>query len=190
MQSTYVQLTTFDGQDFSEVPLIAGEYEGCTFQNCNFMGGDITDFRFIDCYFEGCNLSLVKSNKTVFLNAKFKDCKILGFRFDTCLKFGLSFSFDSCQLNHSSFYKTNIKKTTFENSQLQEVDFTECDLTGSVFDKCDLAKSVFNNTNLEKVDFCTSYNYSLDPESNRIRKAKFSLYGLPGLLGRYDIDIE
>jgi hypothetical protein len=30
----------------------------------------------------------------------------------------------------------------------------------------------------------------IDPVSNRISKAKFSLSGLPGLLGRYDIDIE
>jgi uncharacterized protein YjbI with pentapeptide repeats len=65
-----------------------------------------------------------------------------------------------------------------------------CDLTNSTFDTCDLARATFGNTILEKTTFCTSYNYSIDPESNRIRKAKFSLAGVAGLLGKYDIEIE
>jgi uncharacterized protein YjbI with pentapeptide repeats len=93
-------------------------------------------------------------------------------------------------LNHSSFYKTKIKKTLFQNSQLQETDFTECDLTNSVFDKCDLMNATFDNTILEKADLRTSYNFSIDPERNNIKKAKFTLQGVPGLLNKYDIDIQ
>lgn len=115
---------------------------------------------------------------------------MLGLRFDTCVEFGLSFSFDGCQLNHSSFYKTKIKKTVFINSQLQEIDFTEADLTGSLFDRCNLERATFDQTLLEKSDLRSSYNYSIDPEINRINKAKFSILGLSGLLEKYDIDIE
>ncbi|MDR3250221.1 MAG: pentapeptide repeat-containing protein [Tannerella sp.] len=115
---------------------------------------------------------------------------MLGLRFDTCLEFGLSFSFDNCQLNHSSFYKTKIKKTILKNSQLQETDFAECDLTSAMFDNCDLTRAVFDHTNIEKADFRTSYNYSIDPEINRIKKAKFSILGVSGLLDKYDIDID
>jgi hypothetical protein len=43
---------------------------------------------------------------------------------------------------------------------------------------------------LEKVDFRTAVNYAFDPNSNKIKKAKFSLMGLAGLLSKYDIDIE
>jgi len=35
---------------------------------------------------------------------------MLGLRFDMCNAFGLSFSFEGCQLNHSSFYKTQLKR--------------------------------------------------------------------------------
>ena len=115
---------------------------------------------------------------------------MLGLRFDTCNEFGLSFSFDNCQLNHSTFYKTKIKKTVFKNSQLQETDFGETDLTNAVFDNCNLSQAIFENTILEKTDFRTSYNYSIDPEINRIKKAMFSIAGLSGLLNKYDIDIE
>jgi uncharacterized protein YjbI with pentapeptide repeats len=115
---------------------------------------------------------------------------MLGLRFDTCNDFGLSFSFDSCQLNHSSFFKTKIKKTVFKNSQLQETDFAEADLTSAMFDNCNLERANFDQTILEKSDFRTSYNYSIDPERNRVKKAKFSILGIAGLLDKYDIDID
>ena len=115
---------------------------------------------------------------------------MLGLHFDDSSGFGLSFSFESCALDHSSFYKTKIKNTSFINVHLHEVDFAECDLTNSMFNNCDLTGASFDNTNLEKADFRTSYNYSLDPEINRIRKAKFSLQGVTGLLGKYDIEIS
>jgi hypothetical protein len=44
--------------------------------------------------------------------------------------------------------------------------------------------------NLKKADLRTAYNYHIDPESNKLKKAKFSLQGLPGLLDKYGIDIE
>jgi uncharacterized protein YjbI with pentapeptide repeats len=70
------------------------------------------------------------------------------------------------------------------------VDFTECDLSGSIFDNCDLTRARFERTVLEKVDFRTSYNYSIDPELNRIKNAKFSIVGIIGLLDKYDIEVE
>ncbi len=115
---------------------------------------------------------------------------MLGLHFDDCNDFGLSFSFESCQLNHASFYKTKIKKSVFKNSHLTETDFTDCDLTSAVFDNCDLTGAIFENTYLEKADFSTSKNYTIDPEINRIKKARFSVFGLAGLLTKYDIIIE
>jgi len=79
---------------------------------------------------------------------------------------------------------------TFRNSNLLEVDFSECDLTGSVFDKCDFIRAAFENSIIEKADFRTSFNYSINPEKNRIKKAIFSLTGITGLLDKYDIEID
>jgi len=115
---------------------------------------------------------------------------MLGLHFENCSEFGLLVGFENCNLNHSSFYKTKLKKTSFKNTQLNEVDFVECDLTNSDFDSCDLLKAAFENTILEKADFRTSYNYSIDPEVNKIKKAKFSLPGAVGLLDKYDISID
>ena len=52
-----------------------------------------------------------------------------------------------------------------------------------------LQRTSFNRTNLEKADLSSATNFAIDPENTRIKNAKFSLDGLPGLLGRYQIKI-
>ena len=176
---------------FEKIETLAkGEYECCTFVECDFSKQDFSDFVFIDCSFRECNLSLVNIHKSVIRDVEFSGCKMMGLRFEQCNEFGLSFTFTGCQLNHSSFYKLKIKNTVFNNSQLQEVDFTEADLSGCTFNQCDFLSATFYQTILEKSDFRNSFNYSLDPELNRIKKARFSTSGISGLLDKYDIQIE
>jgi uncharacterized protein YjbI with pentapeptide repeats len=133
---------------------------------------------------------MVKLTKTALRDIKFYDCKLVGLQFQQCNDFLFSVAFENCVLNLASFYKLKIKKTTFKNSSLQEVDFTETDLTQSLIDTCDLSRALFENTILEKVDFRTSFNYAIDPEKNKIKKAKFSLNSVIGLLDKYDIEIS
>ncbi|WP_419802798.1 hypothetical protein [Mucilaginibacter sp.] len=40
-----------------------------------------------------------------------------------------------------------------------------------------------------EADFSSAYNFSIDPENNRIKKAKFSVAGLPGLLEKFGLKI-
>jgi uncharacterized protein YjbI with pentapeptide repeats len=83
-----------------------------------------------------------------------------------------------------------LKGISFHNCSLLEVDFSEADLTSAFFDECDLLGAVFDNTILEKADLSKAYNYSIQPERNRIKKAKFSQSGLSGLLQHWGIDIK
>jgi uncharacterized protein YjbI with pentapeptide repeats len=83
-----------------------------------------------------------------------------------------------------------MKATSFKNCQLQEVDFVETDLTAAVFSECDLLRAIFDYSILEKADFRTATNYSIHPDQNRIKKAKFSLPGAVGLLDHLDIDLH
>jgi uncharacterized protein YjbI with pentapeptide repeats len=73
---------------------------------------------------------------------------------------------------------------------MQEVDFSDADLTQAIFDTFDLLNASFDQTNLEKVDFRTAYNYRIDPERNRLKKAIFSSNGVIGLLDKYDLIIS
>lgn len=176
--------------DFKAQPLSKGEYEYCTFTGCDFSGTDMGNCRFIECTFSGCNLSMVKLTDTALRDVAFKDCKMLGLRFDTCNKFALAFTLENCTLNHSSFYKLKMIKAVIRNCQMHDMDLTECDLTSAVLDKCDLQQAIFDGTILEKADMRTAYNYSIDPERNKIKKAKFSLSGIAGLLDKYGITID
>ena len=185
-----IENKVFERVDYKENYLGAGEYENCTFINCVFYNSDLSDISFNGCEFDSCDFSLAKTKNTVLDNVKFVNCKLLGLHFDECSDFVLSVDFENCLLEFSTFYRRKLKKTRFKNCKLREADFTEADLSNSTFDNCDLQRTVFSKTNLEKADFYSSFSYSIDPENNRIKKAKFSRSGILGLLDKYDIQID
>ena len=180
----------FERIDYTTVMLPKGEYENCIFKNCNFYNADLSGFIFRECKFDGCDFSLARVRNTTLNDISFLNCKLLGIQFQECNSFLFSVKFGNCVLKMSVFYKLKLKKYTFSNCNLQEADFTDANLSGSIFENCDLQRTVFYNTNLEKADFITSYNYSFDPERNRIKKARFSRLGVTGLLDKYNIEIE
>jgi len=73
----------------------------------------------------------------------------------------------------------------FSDSDLSNVSFTECE-----FQDCDFKAAIFERTIVEKTDFRTSYNYAIDPENNKIKKAKFSMPEVLGLLSKYNIEVK
>ena len=190
MSETYFEDKTFEGMDFTDGGLSGGEYENCTFNNCRFVNGDLSGITFSECKFINCDLSMAKIVNTALREITFKGCKLLGLHFDDCNGFLFSVKFQGCQLHLASFYQRSLKGTLLEDCNLQEVDFAEADLTGVIFSNCDLSGAIFQNTTMEKADFRTAYNYSIDPERNRIKKAKFSRMGLVGLLDKYGLIIE
>ena len=190
MSENYFEDEQFDSVDFTARLFVKGEYENCRFINCNFSNVDLSKAQFIQCEFTGCNISMTKITGTTLNTVKFKESKIIGINFETCNDFLFSVEFDNCIMNFSSFYKRVMKKTLFKDCTLHEVDFTDTDLSGSSFIKCDFHKAKFENTNLEKSDLRSSFNYALDPDLNKIKKAKFSIEGAVGLLAKYDISIE
>jgi fluoroquinolone resistance protein len=198
MNQVFIEEKTFDKIDFTQNLLNKGEYEYCTFLNCDLSYTDLSEFKFLECEFSGCNISLAKLTQTALKDIKFQNCKMLGLNFGDCNEFGFAVSFDTCILDRASFVdptsalkkRVKLKQTVFKNSQLYEVDFTECDLSSAVFDNCDLIGAIFKDTILEKADLRTAINYSIDPELNRIKKAKFSRSGIAGLLDKYDIEID
>lgn len=113
----------------------------------------------------------------------------MGLDFTRCNKFMFSFSFSDCILDYSTFFGTKLKKTSFKNCNLKDVDFSQVDLSAAVFENCDLHGACFSNSILEKTDFRTATNFAIDPEGNKIKKAKFSESNLAGLLVKYDLDI-
>ena len=190
MNDNFIENRTFKGKDYTLNGFPKGEYDNCTFINCNFSNLHLSNNEFVECNFEVCNFSNSNIKNTSFKEVIFSTCKLVGLNFSECNPFLLAFSFKNCQLNLASFYQLKLKNTKFINCNLQEADFAEADVSNSTLDNCDLKRAIFENTNLEKVDLKTSYNYSINPETNNIKNAKFSLNGIAGLLEKYNISIE
>jgi uncharacterized protein YjbI with pentapeptide repeats len=190
MNKVYKDDKEFTGINFFLEGINIKEYENCIFENCIFSKTDLTDINFIECEFKNCDFSLAKVTNTAFIDVEFKGSKLLGVHFEDCNKFVISADFEGCKLNLSSFYKLNLRNIKFKDSNLQEVDFTGANLTGILFDNCNLLRAIFVSSILEKADFRTAYNYSINPESNRLSKAKFSMSGILGLLDKYNIEVE
>lgn len=189
MERADVAYERFDTVDFTIAALAWGDYENCTFINCNFSSSSLYNINFGDCTFIDCNLSMVNLANAILRDIQFKGCKLLGVHFDHCKPLSLKTGFDNCILNLAVFYKLSLKQTTFSHCSIHEADFTESDLSQAVFDHCDLQGAVFDHSILEKADLSTAFNYSIDPGKNNIRKARFSLHGLAGLLDQHQIEI-
>lgn len=169
----------FDKEDF-RVRTAARSYEDCLFTGCLFSSADLRDCEFTDCRFERCDLSMALLENTSMRTVRFHECKLLGTSFENCNQILFSPDFERCLLDYASFRRAKLRKRLFCGCSLRQADFSAADLSGAVFADCDLDGATFDRTVLEKTDFSTARNYSIDPETNRIRRARFSIGGLPG----------
>lgn len=182
----------YQDENFTKITAdqLAKEYDNCTFTDCDLADADLSGITFMDCEFTNSNLSNTRLAETGLKGVRFRNCKLMGMLFIDCSAFLFSVDFADCVLNFSSFYNLKLKKTRFANCNLQEVDFTAADLTEAVMDNCNLAGAKFEQTILEKADLRTAHNYIIDPEQNRIKRAKFSIDGVSGLLEKYQIQLS
>lgn len=166
------------------------EFERCTFVNCDFSNNLFYNCTFTDCTFTTCNLTGAKLLDSKLDKATFVDCKLLGVDFSETNDFLFSVKFEGCILDFCSFSTKKLRNTPFMNCSITDADFTDADLTNALFQNTDLMNSVFSNTNLNRADLRTAENFAINPEHNSIKKAKFSLQTITGLLHQYDIIIE
>ena len=179
----------FDTIDYAGKTTGGQEFNQCTFKKCDLSNSGFLKNKFLDCTFDNCNLSMMKFGGSTLSNVVFKNCKILGVNFSECQDFLFSVTFNGCILDYASFQRKKMLKTSFMRCSLKEVTFSEAVMPGSSFNECNLMDAVFNRTDLSSVDFTTAYNYIIDPEINTMKKAKFALHGVHGLLTKYQIEI-
>ena len=73
-----------------------------------------------------------------------------------------------------------MRENHFTNTTLSGADFSDVELSGTLFHNCDLSKA----------NFSTATRYDINPLTNQIKKARFSLPEAVGLLRGFDITIE
>src|ERR1035437_57555 len=180
----------FEKVNFANKELKNATFEKCTFTNCDFANSNLSSNTFNECCFDGCNMGMAKLNKTKLTHIRFVNCKLIGINFYECTDFLFSANFDNCLLDYTSFAGKKMPKVKFINSSLKEANFSNSDLSESIFENCNLEGTIFNKSILNKADLTTAFNFSIDPEFNKIKKTKFSRSTIHGLLSKYDIVIE
>lgn len=178
-------------QVFDQLDTVANqEFEKCTFKKLDLSGVAITNANFINCRFEDCTLTRADLKNTKLYDVSFYKCKLAHVDFGQCNAFGFHVNFQECLLDYTVFLNRKLKKAQFIDCSMREAHFIRCELIGSVFKQCDLELARFEDNNLMQVDFTSSYNLELDPDDNKVKKARFSLHNLPGLLVKYDLIIN
>lgn len=182
-------LQKIKSENFSKKSLEGHFYNSCSFSNCDFTESILRNAQFCSCIFEDCNFSLVKLEGCRLQDVQFIGCKIVGADFYKCEKTFFSPTFKKCMLHYCNFSDLNMKKISFNGSKLKECHFTNTNLHSVNFSETDLSGTLFHNCDLTLADFSTAENYDIDPQTNKIRKAKFSLPEAIGLLRGFDISI-
>ena len=190
MSSDYILDEKFEDTFFLEADIKYKEYENCTFHNCDFTDCTFQTVSFIDCNFFDCNFNDTKINYVSLRGVQFTGCNFTNVNFAMTDQVIYEFHFKDCQLDYAKFYALKLKKMQFINCSMVSVDFMGSDLTEAVFDNCNLRRAVFIDTIAYKTDFSTSYDYTIDPEKNKLKKAVFSTDGLKGLLEKYNLVIK
>ncbi len=187
--SSTVEGEVVKSSDFSKKSLEGRLFTSCTFQSCNFSETLLRGAQFASCRFVGCNLSLVKLQGCRFQEAEFIDCKIVGAEFAKCEKTFFSASFKNCLIHYCNFSDLSMKNATFTGSRVKECHFTNTVLSGADFSGVDLSGTIFHHSDLCKADFSTATQYVIDPQTNKIKKASFSLPEALGLLQGFGVTI-
>lgn len=176
-------------ENFSKKSLEGQTFQACSFISCDFTESILRNTKFCACVFTNCNLSLPKLDNCRFQDVQFIDCKIVGAEFFKCEKTFFSPSFKKCFLHYCNFSDLKMKNISLKESRVHEAHFNNTILNGANFSDSDLLGTIFHNCDLSKADFSTASRYSIDPQTNKIKKAIFSLPEAVGLLQGFDIII-
>jgi len=189
VSTDYYESVTFTADKPDFVHLDEIEFYECEFNGISFFKGQITNCRFENCKFTNCDLSLANINCSQFIEVEFNNCKLAGLDWRTAMK-PFTIKFNESKLNDSIFFGLDLRGAEFINSEVRHCDFERCNMAKVSFLQSDLLNSKFSSTNLTQADFTLATNYSVDPETNKIKKAKFNQPEVLALLDGFDIIIE
>lgn len=168
-------------------------YSECVFDNCQFTDMALMDVVFSNCLFDNCAFRNVDMAGLRMQNTTLRGSACIGVDWSEVRRTGRLFplfrEIRGCTLKFNSFFKMKIPKMSIADSSFLDCAFMECDLSASVFRNVDFRETTFQDCDLSKADFSEARNYRINTTSNRVRKAKFSLPEVVGLLDNLDIMI-
>ena len=189
MMPTHLEEQRVKSIDFTGKDLSSSSFVNCIFENCNFTSSIWNNAIFSNCSFNTCNLSLLKLENCRLQHILFTDCKIVGAEFYKCEKRFFFINSKNCLILYSNFSDLNMKRASFQQSKIKESFFTATCLSEADFTHTDLQGTIFHQSDLSKADFRNAINYIIDPQTNKVKKGKFSFPEVTGLLHGFEIEI-
>lgn len=180
---------TFEGVELREATVADRVFENCVFSRGHLNGSNFRRCRFVDCVFEECDLSNWQLAGAEFRAVTFKNCKMVGINWAHAHSL-VHVDWNACVLSYGNFVGLDLRKSSMQKCVAREADFADANLTEMDLRGTDFGAARFANTNLTKADLRQAMNYSIRADSNKIKKAKFSLPEATLLLYGLDIVLE
>ncbi|MEQ8155382.1 MAG: pentapeptide repeat-containing protein [Clostridiaceae bacterium] len=170
------------------------KYIDCEFYNCDFIDVEVDNCLFKDCKFYNCTMNNVTFKYTSMKNAILDNSAFIGINWNT-LKgdsrtFEPIYSAKECFFKYNNFILMNLNKFKFSGSNFQESFFEECDLRETDFKDVRFQNTQFTQCNMTKADFRGATGYVIDIQSNKLKKARFSLPDVLTLLDSIEVLID
>ena len=165
------------------------EYFDCEFIGLNLDEVNLSGCVINDCVFRDCNLSNVSLINSSLNEVSFKDCKVLGFNFNT-LRSISGLKFNDSNLSFCILNSMKTRDIEFISCKLDDSDFSEGQFESLSFEKSKLSRVNFSNSNLLNCNFSYASDYFIDPRFTRIKGSTFSMPEALGLLDSFEIKIN
>ena len=175
-------------QDIKDIK--SKSFYNCTFKNCDFTESDFSFTLLSDCVFEDSNLSLIKLAETKLHNVQFNRCKIMGVDFTQISKLIFKMNFQESQITKCTFSSLDLSESELIDCIIHQSDFFQTNLSKSNFSGSDLQDTLFEDTELTEADFTNAKNYSINPLTNKVKNAQFTMPDAIHLLDALEVNIN
>lgn len=194
MAETYLegelfQDLSFSGKQFAGLTLVDCTFERCLFEKCVLSRCTLTQCRFLSCR--------VTEPKLEYSQAKFLElanCGLTNVNWAMLLPsggFGEPLEkLSECRLKYNYFTNMDLRRFSFQGSQLTSCLFGDCALPEASFRGCDLTDTEFFRCGLERADFQEAVGYKIDVLSCGLKGACFTLPEAANLLNSLGIRLK
>lgn len=190
VEADCIDSETIEHVQFQTNPLYNKDFSRCTFRFCDFTSAELGAYEFSDCRFEACNFSNTVLAGSRILDPVFLECKLAGLAFYTLKQLAFTFIARTCTLINCNFSDVQSRKSILTACSIKDSDFVNADFQAADFSGSEFSGCVFHNVNLKKTDFTGAYGYEINPQTNDVRRATFSMPHVVGLLSGLDILIK
>jgi fluoroquinolone resistance protein len=164
-----------EGLDLTGAHLGGKEFYRCDFKGCDFTEAELAGSVFEDCSFHECNLSNPKVAGARLIKAEFFDCKVVGINFYHFDQLLFDSRFTGSRIQNCNFSELKMKRASFLDCRIDECDFEDAFLVEAKFDDSVFRETLFHGCDLERASFLEASGYAIDPRTNKVRKAVFSV---------------